>query len=72
MKISNLKDMEVFVDSCPVLKWDGWNVLFLEEDPMAYMNIDAVFYKNKWHKKTLISFENGHWNIPKKIRNICA
>lgn len=73
MKIFDLEEMEVFVKSCPALKWDGWNVMFLEEDPMAYMNQDAMFVEDKWHKKTVFSFEKGYWQIPKNIiRNKCA
>ena len=72
MKIFSLEEMEVFVKSCPLLKWDGWNVLVLEEDPTAYMNKDAIFHQDKWHKKTTLCFENGYWNIPTKIRNRCA
>lgn len=73
MKISDIKEMEVIVDSCGSLKWDGWNVFLLEEDPMAYMTKDAMFYNDKWHKKIVFAFENGHWHIPQKIlRNKCA
>ena len=73
MKISDLNEMESIVESHPFLKWDGWNVLLLEEDPMAYMNKDAIFYEDRWHKKTIFSFENGAWSIPKKLlRNKCA
>ena len=73
MKISNLKEMELIVESCSFLKWDGWNVLFLEEDPLAYMNKDAIFHKDKWHKKTVYEFNEDHWFIPKTIlRNKCA
>lgn len=73
MKIFDLKEMEVIVESCPSLKWDGWNVMLLEEDPMAYMNKDAIFVEDKWHKKTTYLFNKDHWYIPKNIlRNKCA
>lgn len=73
MRISDLKEMETIVSSCSSLKWDGWNVLFLEEDPTAYMDKNAVFHQEKWHKKTVFSFDDGYWHIPKKIlRNKCA
>lgn len=67
MKISDLNEMESIVESHPLLKWDGWNVVCLEQDDMAYMNKDAVFEDDKWHKKTVYKFENDHWYIPKNV-----
>jgi len=32
MKISDLDKMESIVKSNPSLKWEGWDVVFLEED----------------------------------------
>jgi hypothetical protein len=67
VKITSLEEMESIVDSNPFLKWDGWNVVFLEEDPMANMKKNAMFTDSKWHKAIVYENTNGSWNIPDNI-----
>lgn len=67
MKIANIDKMELIVNNNSSMYWLGWDVMFLEEDPMAYMNSDAVFKNDRWHKKTSIKNTDGVWNIPENV-----
>jgi hypothetical protein len=67
MKINNLEYMESVVNKNDSLKWNGWNILFLEEDPMAYMNKNALFHMEKWYKTTTIENIDGYWKIPRSV-----
>jgi len=67
MKIDSLEKMEKIVSSNPYLKWDGWNVVYLEKDPVADMKKNAMFYNSEWHKAVIFENTDGSWNIPDPI-----
>lgn len=67
MKISDLQKMESIVNSNPSLKWDGWNVVFLEEDRDANLKKNAAFVDSKWHKRIVFENNGGVWDIPDSI-----
>lgn len=59
--------MESLVNKNNSLIWQGWDILFLEEDSNAFMDKDGVFYNDRWHKKTPIENKNGYWKIPRSV-----
>ena len=67
MKISDLHKMESIVEGNPSLKWDGWNVVFLEEDKDANLKKNAAFVDSKWHKRIVFENNGGAWDIPVSI-----
>ena len=67
MKISDLNKMESIVNGNPSLKWDGWNVVFLEEDRDANLKKNAAFVDSKWHKRIVFENNGGAWDIPDSI-----
>jgi hypothetical protein len=67
MKISDLHKMESIVEGNPSLKWDGWNVVFLEEDRDANLKKNAAFVDSKWHKRIVFENNGGAWDIPDSI-----
>jgi hypothetical protein len=67
MKISDLDKMESIVKSNPSLKWEGWDVVFLEEDGDANLKKNAAFVDSKWHKKVVFKNSDGAWDIPDSI-----
>ena len=67
MKISDLHKMESIVEGNPSLKWDGWNVVFLEEDKDANLKKNAAFVYSKWHKRIVFENNGGVWDIPDSI-----
>jgi hypothetical protein len=67
MKISDLHKMESIVEGNPSLKWDGWNVVFLEEDSNANIKKNAAFVDSKWHKRIVFENNGGAWDIPDSI-----
>ena len=67
MRISDLHKMESIVSGNPSLMWDGWDVVFLEEDRDASLKKNAAFVDSKWHKKIVFENNGGEWNIPDSI-----
>ena len=67
MKISDLQKMESIVKGNPSLTWEGWNVVFLEEDRNANLKKNAAFIDCKWHKKVVFENKDGAWDIPDSI-----
>ena len=67
MKISDLDKMESIVKNNPSLKWEGWDVVFLEEDGDANLKKNAAFVDSKWHKKVVFENSDGAWDIPDSI-----
>ena len=67
MKISDLSKMESIVNGNPSLKWEGWNVVFLEEDKDANLKKNAAFIDSKWHKRIVFENNGGVWDIPDSI-----
>lgn len=67
MKIFDLHKMESIVEGNPSLKWDGWNVVFLEEDKDANLKKNAAFVDSKWHKRIVFENNGGAWDIPDSI-----
>lgn len=67
MKITDLSKMESLVSNNSSLTWDGWNVVFLEEDKDAGLKKNAAFVDSKWHKKIVFENVGGEWNIPDSI-----
>jgi hypothetical protein len=67
MKISDLDKMESIVKSNPSLKWEGWDVVFLEEDGDANLKKNAAFVDSKWHKRIVFKNTGGAWDIPDSI-----
>jgi len=67
MKISDLDKMESIVKSNPSLKWEGWDVVFLEEDGDANLKKNAAFVDYKWHKRIVFENTGGAWDIPDSI-----
>lgn len=59
--------MESLVSKNNSLRWQGWDILFLEEDSSAYMNKNAMFVDSKWHKATIIANKDGYWKIPGSV-----
>ena len=56
--------MESIVNGNPSLKWEGWNVVFLEEDKDANLKKNAAFIDSKWHKRIVFENNGGVWDIP--------
>lgn len=67
MKISDLHKMESIVEGNPSLKWEGWDVVFLEEDGDANLKKNAAFVDSKWHKRIVFKNTGGAWDIPDSI-----
>ena len=67
MKISDLQKMESIVGANPSLKWEGWNVVFTEQDSDANLKKNAAFIDSKWHKKIVFENKDGAWDIPDSI-----
>lgn len=67
MKITDLNKMESIVDGNSFLTWDGWNVVFLQEDKDSSLKKNAAFVDSKWHKKIVFENISGEWNIPDSI-----
>jgi hypothetical protein len=67
MKISDLHKMESIVNGNPSLKWEGWSVVFLEEDKDANLKKNAAFVDSKWHKRIVFENNGGAWDIPDSI-----
>jgi hypothetical protein len=67
MKISDLHKMESIVSGNPSLKWEGWNVVFLEKDENASLKKNAAFIDSNWHKKVVFENIGGVWDIPDSI-----
>jgi len=67
MKISDLQEMESIVSKSSFLGWEGWNVIFLQEDDSFSLKNDAAFVNSKWHKKLVFKNHNGSWDIPDSI-----
>jgi len=59
--------MESLVNKNNSLIWQGWDILFIEEDSGAYMDKNGIFYNDKWHKKIIIENKDGYWKIPRNV-----
>jgi hypothetical protein len=59
--------MESIVGNNPYLKWEGWSVVFIEEDGDANLKKNAAFIDSKWHKKIVFENIDGVWDIPDSI-----
>lgn len=67
MIISTLEKMELIVEKNPNLRWNGWDVEYIEKDDSAMYKIDGAFINSEWHLKKTFKLNDGYWDIPSSI-----
>jgi hypothetical protein len=69
MIVSNLSEIEGIVNNNPKLSWDGWDVVFLEQDDYAEFLPVGVFDNKtlQWYKKTVYPCTEKGWELPESV-----
>lgn len=67
MKIYDIKKMEKIVESNDSLRWNGWDIEYLEKNHNGMYKINGMFEENQWHTKSTFKVEDGYWEIPDSI-----
>ena len=67
MLVTNLSEMEQIVDSNHTLFWDGWNVVQYKKSDRSQFDKNGVFFRGKWHRKTVFPITENGWELPKEF-----
>ena len=69
MKITSLNDAETIVNNNPDLSWDGWNIVYIQQDDYAEFLHIGFFDKSsqKWYKKFVFECLEDGWDIPDSV-----
>jgi hypothetical protein len=67
MKIDDLEKAESIVKTNPKLSWEGWNIVWSEENPDGYINPNGAFINSRWHIKRVFPLQEGCWDLPNKV-----
>jgi hypothetical protein len=65
--IRDLDAMEDLVKSNPRLKWDGWDVLHIQNKKASFMNRNSMLVDGKWVLVNRYSPESNGWTVPRNV-----
>lgn len=65
--ITSISEMEKIVSRNKSLAWDGWDVVHLYPNPVAWRDVNGVFIKGKWFTQKRFTPEHDGWTLPNKL-----
>lgn len=67
MVIKSLEEMEKIVAKNKNLSWNGWDVVSLKWNPVAYTKPTGAYIRGKWYTRFVYPVTESGWNIPDRI-----
>jgi hypothetical protein len=67
MVINSLEKMEEIVKKNRELSWDGWTVVHLYHNKVAWRYRNGVQIRGRWYVQTRFEPNERGWEIPKKF-----
>lgn len=67
MKIKSLEQMEDIVKRNRQLRWDGWDVIKLQQHPGAWSKPHGAYIKGKWHFREVYPITESGWVLPDNL-----